>query len=395
MMEGRRGMQLDFHYYATYCAAIIAGYTHDESLDIAYSAQFVDECTRTLLGKLGGPLAAATTQMKSELMDAGIDPISLQDITRIWASFHFLPGDLYAKRDGCTKKYLHKYRLICNTNGELLKDTVELARGKSLQAAGIAMHVLADTWAHRYFAGTPSYAINNTNNYFFEIIPDGNGFTEREIRFNNNPASADDPDRGVYTASMRQVNENTIMNLGHGRAGHFPDYSYARYRYLPAWGQYAEVVKDNPSDYLHAFCQMIYALKSLRDENGSFETDRYEVNDILPYRYEIRDILVKRQTDACADWKALAERLSGHEVEDFSISKYQSGYRLADQERKDDTFLGRFFVAALAQKSMVTNRIYSSGNRLAGVSIDYDEKGFRGIRDFRLLLERRSEAEDE
>lgn len=388
-------MQLDFHYYATYCAAIIAGYTHDESLDIAYSAQFVDECTRTLLGKLGGPLSAATTQMKSELMNANTDPIGLQDITRIWSSFHFLPGDLYAERTKCTKKYLRKYRLICNTNGELLKDTVELARGRSLQAAGIAMHVLADTWAHRYFAGTPSYAINNTNTYFYEIIPDGSGFTERKIKFNNNPATADDPDKGAYTASMSQVNENTIMNLGHGRAGHFPDYSFARYRYLPAWGQYREVVKDNPSDYLHAFCQMIYALKSLRDENGSFETDRYAVNDILPYRYEIRDILVKRQIDASADWKAFAERLSGHEVEDFSIAKYQPGYKLADAERKDDTFLGRFFVAALAQKSMVTNRIYSSGNRLAGVSVDYDEKGFRGIRDFRMLLSMRSEADDE
>lgn len=388
-------MQLDFHYYATYCAAIIAGYTHDESLDIAYSAQFVDECTRTLLGKLGGPLSAATTQMKSELMNASTDPIGLQDITRIWSSFHFLPGDLHAERPKCTKKYLSKYRLICNTNGELLKDTVELARGRSLQAAGIAMHVLADTWAHRYFAGTPSYAINNTNTYFYEIIPDGNGFTERKIKFNNNPATADDLDKGAYTASMSQVNENTIMNLGHGRAGHFPDYSFARYRYLPAWGQYREVVKDNPSDYLHAFCQMIYALKSLRDENGSFETDRYEVNDILPYRYEIRDILVKRQIDASADWKAFAEKLSGHEVEDFSIAKYQPGYKLADAERKDDTFLGRFFVAALAQKSMVTNRIYSSGNRLAGVSVDYDEKGFRGIRDFRMLLSMRSEADDE
>jgi hypothetical protein len=44
---------------------------------------------------------------------------------------------------------------------------------------------------------------------------------------------------------------------------------------------------------------------------------------------------------------------------------------------------------------MVTNRIYSSGNRLAGVSIDYDEKGFRGIKDFRMLLDMRSEADDE
>ena len=51
-------MQLDFHYYATYCAACIAGYTPEESLQIAYSAQFVDCCSVTLLRKTGGPLSA-------------------------------------------------------------------------------------------------------------------------------------------------------------------------------------------------------------------------------------------------------------------------------------------------------------------------------------------------
>lgn len=92
-------MQLDFHYYATYCAALIAGYPHGESLDIAYSAQFTDCCSRTLLSRIGGPLSAATTQLQLELMDASTDPTGLQDITRIWASFHFLPGDLNANRE--------------------------------------------------------------------------------------------------------------------------------------------------------------------------------------------------------------------------------------------------------------------------------------------------------
>ena len=66
-------MQLDFHYYATYCASYIAGYTHRESLDICYSAQFVDCCTRTLLSKIGGPSSAATTQLQLEMMEARTD----------------------------------------------------------------------------------------------------------------------------------------------------------------------------------------------------------------------------------------------------------------------------------------------------------------------------------
>ena len=52
-------MQLDFHYYATYCAAVLAGYCHEDALQIAYSAQFADNCTRTFLARIQAPAAAA------------------------------------------------------------------------------------------------------------------------------------------------------------------------------------------------------------------------------------------------------------------------------------------------------------------------------------------------
>ena len=379
-------MQLDFHYYATYCAAIIAGYTHDESLQIAYSDQFTDCCSRSLLQKLKGPLNAATTQLQLELMDARTDPAGLQDITRIWASFHFLPGDLDARPEKyCSKRYLNKYRLTCNTNSALLKDTVELARGRSKQAAGIAMHILSDTWAHRYFAGTPTLAINNVNYYFYELVPEGDDFREVQIKFNHDPRGVDDPEKSVYTSSLYQGDENSIMNLGHGRAGHFPDYGYARYKYLPAWGGYKEILKDNPSDYYHAFCQMTFALRCLK--NGeAFETGVYDFDAVKPWEDDIRSLLGKRQTDASADWKALAEKLSGCEVEDFDMDKYQNEYTSADEESRDSTFLGRFIIAALAQKSMVTNRIFTSGNPIAGASVDFAKSGFSGIKDFQKLL---------
>ena len=81
-------MQEDFHYYATYCAAYLAGYTHEESMDICYSAQFVDLCTKTLLSKLGAPQDAATTQLQLELADARTDILGLQDITITAARRH-------------------------------------------------------------------------------------------------------------------------------------------------------------------------------------------------------------------------------------------------------------------------------------------------------------------
>ena len=379
-------MQKDFHYYATYCAAILAGYSHEESLAVCYSAQFVDLCSRTLLESLKAPRAAATTQLQLELMDARTNPVGLQDITRIWASFHFLPRDLYAVRKRCSRLYLSKYRLICGPNGDLLVDTVRLASGRSLQAVGIAMYILADTWAHRYFAGTPSLVINNTNRYFYELIPNGDEFTERPVVFRHKTSAPDDLENSAYTSSVYQFNENSIMNLGHGRAGHIPDYSFIRYRYLPAWGDYSEIVKDNPADYECAFRQMVCAMKFLRGAADTFEKETYDTQSVAPYEEEIRSILQKRQADACEDWKAFGEKLSGCEIPDFDLKCYQQEYLDAPEDGKDDTFLGKFILAALAQKSMVTNKIFRSGNLRAGISVDVSVKGFRGIRDFYRLV---------
>ncbi|MBO6302460.1 MAG: hypothetical protein J6N15_08500 [Ruminiclostridium sp.] len=360
-------MQKDFHYYATYFAAHLAGYSHDECMEICYSAQFVDYCSATLLRKIKAPEEAATTQLQLELMDIKPDIDGFRNITRIWASFHFLPYDLYAVRKGAPKIYLDKYRLICDTNSDLLAETVKLAKDKPLQAVGIAMHVLADTWAHRYFAGTPSFVINNTDHYFYELVPAESGYTERTVKFIHDPSAPDDPENGVYVNSLRQNSETSVMNLGHGRAGHLPDYSYARYKYLPAWGDYEEIVKDNPSDYMSALCQMIYALKYLRGDETSFEKNTYDTAAVEPWRDKIKAVFEKRQTDACGDWEKLCKELSGRDIEDFDLGKYQSEYMEADD--KDGTFLGRFITAAVAQKSMVTYHICKSGSRLAGVSV--------------------------
>ena len=384
---------MDFHYYATYCAALLAGYSHEEGAEICYSAQLVDLCSRTLLGKLKAPKAAATTQLQLELMEARTDLVGLQDITRIWASFHFLPYDLNAVVRWAGPTYRSKYRLLCRPNGKLLAETVELAKRRGTQAVGIAMHVLADTWAHAYFAGTPSLVIYNTDYYFYELLDGPDGQTERPVRFRHSAGTPDDLEQGLYSNSIYQWEEKSIMNLGHGRAGHLPDYSFIRYKYLPAWAGYEEIVKDNPSDYYKAFCQMVYAMRYLRGEHERFAPGLYDEERVAPWAEEIRAILARRQLDACADWKALGEKLAGRELEDFDLDKYQAEYLAAGKEEKDSTFLGAFFIAAMAHKSMVTNHIFRSGNLLAGFSVDYSEKGFRGIRDYRKLLKDRKEGD--
>ncbi len=361
-------MQEDFHYYATYCAAFLAGYSHEESLDIAYSAQFVDLCSRTFLSTIGAPLDAATTQLQLELMDARTDIIGLQEITRIWVSFHFLPKDLYAIKQRRTRRYLNKYRLICGPNGELVRKTIELAKDKHLQSVGIAMHVLADTWAHSYFAGTPSLVINNTDYDFYEIFESEEDYSERIIKFRHSASAPDDLDNSIYTNSLSQSTENSIMNLGHGRAGHLPDYSFARYKYVPAWGEYKVIEKDNPSDYFKAFCQMVYAMRFLRGEVAEFVLDTYAFEEVLQHEDIIKEIIHKRQLNASEDWKKFGESLSGMEIDDFDLGRYSEEYKNASQDMKDNTFLGKFIQGAIVHKGMVTNEIYKSKNILAGFS---------------------------
>ena len=386
-------MQEDFHYYATYCAAHIAGHDTDACSEIAYCAQLPDLFTRTFINRIGGPASAATTQLQLELVDARTDMVGLQDVTRIWASFHFLPRDLHADPGRGGRRYRNKFRLICGPNGPLVKDTVELARDRGPQATGLAMHVLADTWAHQRFAGTPSLVINNTNGGFTELVP-GNGgeLSERKIAFSHNPTAQDDLEHGRYVSSVYQQSENSIMNLGHGRAGHLPDYSFARYRYLPAWGNYEEVLKDNPSDYWHAFCQMVHAMRCLRT-GEPFETECYDEASVGPWVKDVKEILERRQLDSCSDWRDLGERMTGVALRPFDLEEHVSEYVDTPASERDSTFLGRFALAALAQKSMVTNRIYSSGNPLAGVSLDYESNGLRGMRDFFRLANRSSGGE--
>ncbi len=373
-------MQEDFHYYATYCAAYLAGYDHEESLKICYSAQFVDCCSKTFIIKIKGPEVAATTQLQTELADAVTDVFGLQDITRIWASFHFLPGDLYAKAPDRPILYMNKYRLICHPNSDLLIKTVELAKDKSLQACGLAMHVLADTWAHRYFAGTPSFVINDADD--FSEIREKDGQDEMvRIHFRHNPIAADDLEKDKFTNCIRQDNENSIMNLGHGRAGHLPDYSFIRYRFMPAWGDYEYIEKDNPSDYYHAFCQMISAMRYIKGDRESFEKESYDEETVAPYKDEIMSIIKERRIDACEGWRDLATKLSGQTVEAFDIDKYVEEYMAAGEDSKEETFLGRFMSAAISQKSMVTEEIFKSGNLLAGNAISFSIAGYDVLTD--------------
>jgi hypothetical protein len=381
-------MNKDFHFFATYTAARLAGFTIDEAYVVGAASQFTDMCTKTFLDATGGPVSAATTQVNAELIKVRMDVVGRQDITRIWSSFHFLPYDLYAKAPWGNKNYQDKYALICAPNGPLVQEIVKLAHGKGLEAAGICCHTLADTWAHAFFAGTPSLAINNvTSADCYELIDQDGQTIERPVRFLHRPTMSDNLKEGTYVQSVFAPEEHSIMNLGHGRCGHLPDYSFIRYRYLSAWGDYKATIKDNQKDFYLAISQMAHALRYLHGDVETFELNTYEDELLAPYEIELRALLAKRQLDAAADWKRLTERIFGEAPPAFEHDHVQREYVAADKKAKPKTELGRYFHHAMSQKSLVTNRIWKSGNRLAGRSIEMGE-GIKGvIEDYLALIQ--------
>lgn len=247
------------------------------------------------------------------------------------------------------------------------------------------MHVLADTWAHSYFVGTPSAVMNNVSDDFYEIITVDGKETERKVGFRHKVSGGDDLENGKYTSSILQYNEHSVMTLGHGRVGHLPDYSFMKYRYIPSWGDYEQIVKDNPSDYMHAFAQMIYAMKAIRAGETEFSKERYDFEAVEPCRERIEQILRVRRVNASEDWKAFGESLSGRVIPEFSPADFEQEYIDASGPEKDLTKPGKYIIAALAQKSMVTKHIYESGNMTAGYSVDFSLSGLKGMKDFHKL----------
>ena len=139
---------------------------------------------------------------------------------------------------------------------------------------------------------------------------------------------------------------------------------------------------------------MIYAMKYIRGLHKYFQLKRYDKEAIAPYEDEIKAIITKRQLDSSADWKAFGEKLSGKEIPDFDLEKYKDEYKnAADEAAKDMSFLGQFFIAAMAQKSMITTKIFRSGNLIAGYSIEYNGDASIGIKDYAALIRNRKSGD--
>ena len=227
-------MQIDFHHAVTYILARWAGFDPQEANIIAYSAQYVDDAKHTGFVQFDEGQIYSRIASAHRMIDAR-NLIAIED-AKTWVPFHFLPGNIPSDGD-------FKQRIRCVQNSPLAQEMLEecLRVGKTrpdigLYRLGITMHVYADTWAHKGFAGIDD-AINDVSDIRI-IAPVG------------------------YTKPRASFMSYTLAYLGHAQVDTCPDFPFLHWEYEDSTGN--TVVRDNTNDFVDAADKILQFMREYR-----------------------------------------------------------------------------------------------------------------------------------
>lgn len=188
---------------------------------------------------------------------------------------------------------------------ELLPDhdaTVQknLARFR-LCLLGARAHVIADTWAHQDWSG-----ISHQMNTYWDV--NGSGWGRQSIEYQD----IGNTWKNVVLKSMNHENLQAVPNgtsyLGHGWMGHFPDYSFVKYRYKPCWRQQSDppFVRNNPEQYRYAFMELCSLFRRVRGTilNPDVEKDALDAAQVaISSPCDIADKTVCPRAHSSEQWK--------------------------------------------------------------------------------------------
>jgi hypothetical protein len=312
-------MDQDFHYYGTYYAARTAGWSRADASLIAKACNFIDFLSEStyagywrLIREAQLPNSVEKCSVVAELtsprytFQGGLFGSAASPEDGLWASYHFTPGNYSPPSDASSilavhglgvKQALPDFELRnvvsyptykatlnrplsglsramiedtinCATSEERLRQILRRALGGweildqrnldsvrlfKLLLLGVRCHVVADTWAHQDHA---PYA--DDINTYWDI---NGGWGRQGIEYQD---TGNNWNYVVLQSASKFGNKNFEAapnvggKLGHGWMGHFPDYSFVKYRYKAAWrGANAEaLVRDNPVQYKYAWLEL-------------------------------------------------------------------------------------------------------------------------------------------
>lgn len=239
-------MQIDMHYYGTYCLARTAGLTQEASRIIATSAQFVDDNANE--SEIDLKDASACLVHATAHHTANIANISPDDQRQVWVPFHFLPGN---KGSSFTE------RLICRKDSDIAREMCNHHMKQDekpyyLELLGVMAHVYADTFAHYGFSGVSSRK-NRVDNDSFEFRDLNNNIRKYIIDKKKSFFAKFNP---LIQNIKSQLAENLSGALGHGAVVTFPDRPYLEWKFTYEDG-HESGWRDNTQTFLD-YCNHLH-----------------------------------------------------------------------------------------------------------------------------------------
>ncbi len=247
-------MQIDFHHTVTYVVARMAGFEHKEADIIAYAAQHVDDAADNM-----------TIFFKNEAMYSHISSahhtLDYKNFIKrsnhlVWIPFHFLPGnDGKPAGDNPDMDFVDK--IVCKPNSYVANDMVKACISDqqspyALHRLGITLHIFADTFAHRGFAGITN-EVNQVDDLTANIIPEKSFWD----RIKHSLVS--------IVAGIASIFLDKALPLGHASALVFPDLPYLKWSYVNHNKE--KISRDNTEEFLVAANEMYKVLKKYRQNN--------------------------------------------------------------------------------------------------------------------------------
>lgn len=242
-------MQIDMHYYGTYCLARSAGFTQGIARVIATAAQFVDDNAQRGEVELTDASQCQVEATAHHTLD--FSNIDADDQRKVWVPFHFLPGNEGGE---------FTERLICRKDSQIAQEMCDHHLTQSnkpffFPLVGILAHVYGDTFAHYGFSGVSSRK-NRVINNSFEFQQDLDEGIKQYI--------LDKKDRffARFTPYLRNIKsalaEHASGALGHGAVVTFPDRPYLTWRFTYEDGRDSGW-RDNQATFL-AFCEKMHGI---------------------------------------------------------------------------------------------------------------------------------------
>lgn len=233
-------MQIDFHHTVTYVLARLAGFDKTRANIIAYAAQYVDDATSTGTVYFDNKALYHRTSSAHKMLDSR--NTKELDNHRVWLPFHFLPGN-GGKPAGRNPTGHFINKIVCRPDSHVARKLVENtivnhAQPYGLHRLGVTLHVYADTWAHQGFAGV-LHPVNEVEN----------------ARETTASGVFDNPLKDI----LRDLLDDAIPPLGHGRANVFPDMPFLAWEYKNGHGDLIQ--RNNTDAFMAAARQMHSALQ--------------------------------------------------------------------------------------------------------------------------------------